>query len=153
MESVYNYNERVRSMVVSSGAAAKAYVLSDYGTSSPGTSQHFVAFDPLTFSPAPIWAKMTSATGSDYGGHLGLTFGRGESLLYSFSWFNSMATLSLLDINGNSQWQYSTPDGSSTSNNMIQYKDIDSATDIVIATSGSSYINYNVVISSSASPY
>ncbi len=43
-------------MVVGSGAAAKAYVLSNYGT----TSQHLIAFDPL--SPptiARIWAKMT----------------------------------------------------------------------------------------------
>ncbi len=141
-------------MVVSSGAAAKAYVLSDYGTSSPpAISQHLLAFDPLTFSTAPIWAKSTIVTSSGSGGHLGLTFGREESILYAFSWFNSMATLSLLDIDGNSKWQYSTPDGSSTDNNVIQYKDIDSATDIVIATSGSSYINYNVVISSSKSPY
>jgi hypothetical protein len=36
---------------------------------------------------------------------------------------------------------------------MIEYKQIDSATDMVIATSGSSYINYNRIIHSSSSPY
>jgi hypothetical protein len=36
---------------------------------------------------------------------------------------------------------------------MIKYKEIDAATDMVIATSGNSYINYNKIISSSASPY
>jgi hypothetical protein len=33
------------------------------------------------------------------------------------------------------------------------YKSIDSATDMVIATSGSTYINYNRIVSSSVSPY
>ena len=67
-------------MVVGSGAAAKAYVLSNYGTTSPGTSQHFIAFDPLTHptTTAAIWVKMTLVTGSGYWGHLGLAFGRGE---------------------------------------------------------------------------
>ncbi len=66
-------------MVVGSGAAAKAYVLSDYGTSTPGISQHFIAFDPLTPpTNAAIWVKMTLVTGSGYWGHLGLAFGRGE---------------------------------------------------------------------------
>jgi hypothetical protein len=36
---------------------------------------------------------------------------------------------------------------------MIKYKQIDGATDMVIATSGSSYINYNRIIHSSNSPY
>ena len=36
---------------------------------------------------------------------------------------------------------------------MIKYKQIDAATDMVIATSGSLYINYNRIISSSSSPY
>jgi hypothetical protein len=36
---------------------------------------------------------------------------------------------------------------------MIKYKQIDAATDMVIATSGSSYINYNRIIHSSSSPY
>ncbi len=72
-------------MVVSSGVAAKAYVLSNYGS----TSQHFIAFDPLTPPTTPIWAKMTLVTGINYYGHLGLTFGRGESFLYAFSWYNN----------------------------------------------------------------
>ena len=36
---------------------------------------------------------------------------------------------------------------------MIKYKQIDAATDMVIATSGDSYINYNRIIHSSSSPY
>jgi hypothetical protein len=36
---------------------------------------------------------------------------------------------------------------------MIKYKQIDPATDMVIATSGSQYINYNRIIHSSSSPY
>ena len=36
---------------------------------------------------------------------------------------------------------------------MIKYKQIDAATDMVIATSGSSYINYNRIIHSNSSPY
>jgi hypothetical protein len=36
---------------------------------------------------------------------------------------------------------------------MIKYKEIDESTDMVIATSGNSYINYNRIISSSTSPY
>jgi hypothetical protein len=36
---------------------------------------------------------------------------------------------------------------------MIKYIEIDESTDMVIATSGSNYINYNQIISSSSSPY
>jgi hypothetical protein len=36
---------------------------------------------------------------------------------------------------------------------MIKYKEIDESTDMVVATSGSSLINYNIIISSSNSPY
>ena len=36
---------------------------------------------------------------------------------------------------------------------MIKFKQIDAATDMVIATSGNSCINYNRIISSSSSPY
>jgi hypothetical protein len=36
---------------------------------------------------------------------------------------------------------------------MIKYKEIDESTDMVIATSGMSYINYNRIISSTTSPY
>ena len=36
---------------------------------------------------------------------------------------------------------------------MIKYKEIDAVTDIVIATSGEYYINYNRIIHSSSSPY
>jgi hypothetical protein len=36
---------------------------------------------------------------------------------------------------------------------MIKYIEIDESNDMIIATSGSSYINYNRIISSSSSPY
>ncbi len=36
---------------------------------------------------------------------------------------------------------------------MIKYKDLDTLTDMVIATSGQTYINYNRILSSSFSPY
>ena len=84
---------------------------------------------------------------------MGLVFGRSELFLYAFSWYNGLATVSLLDTAGNSLWQYSTPDGSSSNSSMIKYLQIDASTDMVIATSGYGYINYNRIISSSASPY
>ena len=74
-------------------------------------------------------------------------------MLYAFSWYDGKSTVSLLDTNGNSKWQYSTRDGHETIGNMIKYKEIDAATDMVIATSGSSYINYNRIIHSISSPY
>jgi hypothetical protein len=63
-----------------------------------------------------------------------------------------MSTVILLDIDGNTKWQYSTPEGGGNSN-MIKYKEIGISTDMVVAISGSSYINYNKIISSSTSPY
>jgi hypothetical protein len=36
---------------------------------------------------------------------------------------------------------------------MIKYKEIDESTDMVVTTSGSNYINYNRIISSTTSPY
>ena len=76
---------------------------------------------------------------------MGLVFGRTESLLYAFSRYNlsSISSIvSLLDTDGNFKWQYSTPNGGANSN-MIKYKQIDAVTDMVIATSGSTFINYN----------
>jgi hypothetical protein len=73
--------------------------------------------------------------------------------LYSFSWYGGLSTVSFVDINGNPKWQYSTPDGDSLSSNIIKFKELDLLTDMVVATSGSSYINYNRIISSSSSPF
>jgi hypothetical protein len=73
--------------------------------------------------------------------------------LYSFSWFNGSSTVSFLDANGNSLWQFSTPDGYHGTSNMIKYKEIDASTDMIIATSGWNFINYNRFISSSSAPY
>jgi len=78
-----------------------------------------------------------------------LTFGRSESFLYAFSWYNGLSTVTLLDSAGNSLWQYSTSVGSNSEGNLIKYIKIDTATDMVIATSGfGSTINYNRIISS-----
>jgi hypothetical protein len=53
----------------------------------------------------------------------------------------------LLDGDGNSKWQCATPDGNYTLNNFIEYKQIDASTDMVLATSGKRYINYNRIVS------
>jgi hypothetical protein len=84
-----NYNHLVKSMVISSGNTPMAYVLSNYATSSSCTGQHLFKFDPTTIT-TPSWTKKT--TGTNNCGHLGLKFGRSESLLYAFSWFNSLST-------------------------------------------------------------
>jgi hypothetical protein len=73
--------------------------------------------------------------------------------LYALSWYYSISTVILLDIDGNTKWQYSTPEGDSTFNNMIKYKEIDESTDMIVATSGSTRINYNIIISSTTVPY
>ena len=52
----------------------------------------------------PIWSKKTSGSTSDNCGHLGLTFGRSQLLLYAFSWFNGKSTVSLVDTSGISLW-------------------------------------------------
>jgi hypothetical protein len=100
----YNYNRLIKSMVISSGASPMAYVLSNYQSPFlPCTGQHFFKFDPTTFTAHPSsWTKKT--TGTTNCGHQGLTFGRSESVLYAFSWFNSLSTVTLLDTAGNSIW-------------------------------------------------
>jgi hypothetical protein len=115
----YNYNRLVKSMLVSSGASPMAYVLSNYNVAGSCTGQHLFKFNPLTFSSA-AWIKKTSGTTNC--GHLGLAFGRTESLMYAFSWYNGLSTVSFLDSDGNSKWQYSTPNGHSEKSNLIKYK-------------------------------
>jgi hypothetical protein len=132
-----------------------AYVLSKFQTSAVTCStQHFLKFNPLTFSATPVWAKKTksSVSLSDCS-NLGLAFGRSENFIYAFSWYNSKSTISLLDSNGLAYWQYANGAGSIEFNNLIEYKAIDAATDMVIATSGGTIIYYSRIISSSTSPY
>jgi hypothetical protein len=83
-----------------------AYVLSDYYDSTNGcTGQHFFKFDPTTITTHPSsWTKKTIGSDTTNCGHLGLTFGGTESMLYAFSWFNSLSTVTLLDTAGNSIW-------------------------------------------------
>ena len=74
--------------------------------------------------------------------------------MYAFSRYNSLRTVTLLDLDGTILWQFSIPAGSGGGNsNMIKYKEIDGATDMIIATAGSNTIDYNRIISSSISPY
>jgi hypothetical protein len=103
-DGFFNYNKRIKSIITSKGASPMTYVLSDYKANFTScTGQHFFKFDPKTVTAHPSsWTKKT--TGSTNCGHLGLTFGRGESLLYAFSFFNSQSTFTLLDISGNSLW-------------------------------------------------
>jgi hypothetical protein len=115
-----NYDSRIKSLLVSSGASPMAYVLSKYQGTLSCSTQHFLKFNPLTFSATPIWAKKTLKSAfEDDCSNLGLAFGRGENFLYAFSWYNSESTISLLGSNGLSYWQFSTSGGDSIYNNLI----------------------------------
>ncbi len=89
-----------------------AFVLSNNMTAYNWYGQHLFKFDPTNTSPHPsAWIKKTIGSDMNNCGHLGLTFGRGEYFLYAFSRFNDLSTVTLLDIAGNSIWQYSTIGG------------------------------------------
>jgi hypothetical protein len=94
-----------------------------------------------------------SPTAASDCGHDGLAFGRTESLLYPFSYQAGVCTVCLIDAAGNSFWQYKILNGSPFKNNIVQYKAIDAATDMIIVTSGANFINYYRIISSSSNPY
>jgi hypothetical protein len=90
-------------MIISSGASPMAYVLSNYQDSTLLCSgQHLFKFDPKTITSA--WTLKTAGSSTNNCGHLGLTFGRGESVLYAFSRYNRLSTVTLLDTAGNSLW-------------------------------------------------
>ncbi len=74
-------------------------------------------FDPKIFSSTPVWIKETILPNNC--NHLGLVFGREQKFVYAFSWYNSLSTVSLIDTDGNSKWQYSSPNGDSLLSNMI----------------------------------
>jgi hypothetical protein len=88
-----------------------------------------------------------------YCGQLGLTFGRNEVLMYAYSIFNGNGVVTLLDVNGNEKWYLTIADSIRTTNQLLEYKAINSAADMIIAISGNDYINYNRIISQSAPPY
>ncbi len=104
----FNYNYYVKSMIISSGVNPMAYVLSDYKDSQGCLGQHFFKFDPTSISVHPsAWIKKTIGSFAVNCGHMGLTFGRGESFLYAFSfYYNTISdyVVTLLDTNGNSIW-------------------------------------------------
>jgi hypothetical protein len=54
-----NYDKRIKSILVGSGAAPMAYVLSKFQAKLTCSSQHFLKFNPLIFSSTPVWAKKT----------------------------------------------------------------------------------------------
>ncbi len=94
------------------------YVLSDYKDNNQVcTGQHFFKFDPKTITS--FWTKKTTGSSINNCGHLGLTFGRTESVLYAFSWFNYLSTVTMLDAAGNPIWQYSTTAGNRFEGNLI----------------------------------
>ena len=53
----WNYNNFVKSMLVSSGASPMAYVLSNYNAGDSCTGQYLFSFNPLTFTSAAVWIK------------------------------------------------------------------------------------------------
>jgi hypothetical protein len=97
-------------MLISSRPSQMAYVLSNYRSSTSCTGQLLFKFDPKTIA-ASVWSKKTKLSSLNNCYHLGLTFGRSETMLYAFSNYNSLSTITLLDIRGNSIWQYSTTTG------------------------------------------
>ena len=81
-----------------------------------------------------------------------MKFGRNENFIYAYSWYDGIATLSMMDSDGNYKWAYKFDSGIYQISNLIEYKEIDANTDMVIATSGKPII-YNVVITSRSPPY
>jgi hypothetical protein len=59
----------------------------------------------------------------------------------------------LFDINGTSIWNIIISESFISNNVLLKYKEIDSATDMIIATSGENNFNYNMIISYSNPPY
>ncbi len=126
-----------------------AYVLSDIiDNNNICLGQNLFKFDPKTINSHPsAWTKKTIGSDINNCGHLGLAFGRGESVFYAFSMFNSLSTVNLLDTSGILIWQISTTGGDQFEGNLINYKALDDGTDMIIATSGiGSTINYNRLI-------
>lgn len=80
-----------------------------------------------------------------------MTFGRDEKLLYAFS-KNTTSILTLLDTDGNIKWQLVVR-GFKLENSLIQYKALNSFSDMGVAVVGSTTLNFNRIISSSISPY
>ena len=59
----------------------------------------------------------------------------------------------MLDINGYTIWNIFIPDNFADYNVLLEYNSISSSTDMIIATSGKDFFNYNRIISSSSHPY
>jgi hypothetical protein len=157
--SFENYDRTMKSMLISSSAyPPTAYILSLQKTSSLSTActgQNLIKFDPVSSNPNPTWAKKTipiAASPADCG-HLGLEFGRSEELLYVYSWYNNLCTISMMTSNGNSIWQHSMAGGSRLYSNFIQYKNIDASTDLIVASSGSPKVSYHRILAFTSPPY
>jgi hypothetical protein len=131
-------------MIISSGVTPMAYIHSNIQLTSV-TGHYLFKFDPLSFSSSSVWSK--ESVGSS---HLGLTFGRNENFLYVSS-MHAGSSVQLLGTDGTFFWYSTTYNGYWATNNHLQYKLIDSDTDMVISTSGS--VDYNRIFSKSSYPY
>ena len=68
-------------------------------------------------------------------GHLGLVLGRNDSMVYSYLLFNNLGAITLHDSDGNIYWQVSSSEINIEQGNLIKFKALDEATDMVISTS------------------
>ena len=132
----YNFNYLIKSMAISKGPSPKAFVLTMYyDNTATGVNdcqgQIFFSFNPVTGDPA--WTK-DSLGGQSSCYNLGLTLGRDDLFLYAYSVYNLVSTLSLMGIDGSTKWQCTTQ--GANLNNLIQYKNLDASTDMVVVTDG-----------------
>jgi hypothetical protein len=74
--------------------------------------------------------------------------------MFAYQWKNTVeSSITMLDVNGTSIWHLAIPYNLIDYNMLIEYKAINSATDMIIATSGKDFFHYNRIISSSTPPY
>ena len=66
--------------------------------------------------------------------------------MYVFSNYDGYNIVTLMGTDGHIYWQIYTNDANVDSN-LLKYKEFDAGTDLLIATSGSSYISYSRIIS------
>ena len=72
---------------------------------------------------------------SDNCGHLGLVLGRNDSMVYSYLLFNNLGAITLHDSDGNTYWQVSSSEINIEQGNLLKFKTLDEATDMIISTS------------------
>jgi hypothetical protein len=80
-------------------------------------------------------------------------FGRTEDHILLYSFYDGKNTLSMMSSAGTWLWGYKFKNGDYNLNNILAFAAIDSSTDMTVATSGSGYIFYSRIVTSSTSPY